>query len=131
MKHGMSDDLRMLVGEYRVFVEPDGRLAVPEPWRKAIGRCCCAIPDEKGLRVIPSDVVMRRLEKSRVKALTDPGYLHALEVVGRSSQMVEISEGRVELDKCLLERMKIAGEAMLIGKGEEFLICAATGAGDV
>ena len=127
----MSDDLRMLVGEYRVFVEADGRLAVPEPWRKAIGRCCCVIPDEKGLRVIPSDVVMRRLEKARVKALTDPGYLHALEVVGRSSRMVDISEGRVELDKCLLELTKIAGDAKLVGKGEEFLVCATTGTGDV
>ena len=98
-----------LVGRFERNLDPKKRLTIPSEWRTALGLndggyvYVLASPTEDCLLLLPKDVMETRLRELEEKAIFDERLNAALEMIGESSELLELDvQGRIRISDRLL-----------------------------
>ena len=110
-------------GRYDVTVGRCGCMVLPDAWREALvgesGKLYVR-PEgkEKCLCLIPAAEIEAELAKFREKALMDPAFNTALQIIGENTRQLDVEDGKIRIDKALLKSVGISGSAVAVGDGK-------------
>lgn len=109
-----------LVGRFDHALDPKKRLTIPSEWRTALGSpdYVYVMPDaeERCLNLIPREVMEARIAKLQGAALMDKSLNAALQVIGESSELLQLDvQGRIRICDTLLGYANLSGTVAMVG----------------
>ena len=103
-------------GEYRHSLDSQQRLAIPKEWRKHEDLHFVLFPGRDSLMLMPIDSFKDFLQKARKVSIADRTAQLALAQIGAKVQQCRCDkQGRIKINKNLLDSLNINDQAVLIG----------------
>ncbi|MDD3886477.1 MAG: hypothetical protein PHI35_06380 [Victivallaceae bacterium] len=124
----MKSDLDMLfLGEYEHSLDTQCRVSLPSDWRGKDGDTeLVLIPaPEKSLLLLPISTFAEFFNKLKSQAIVNPRVQKAFAYLGANSRRCRCDkQGRIALDRGMLERIGVTGALKLIGAVTFIRLCA-------
>ncbi|MBN1557597.1 MAG: hypothetical protein JW951_05565 [Lentisphaerae bacterium] len=119
----------VFVSNFTHSLDPKKRLTIPSEWRAQIGtpRSLYILPDvnQRCLRCFPAAEMMRRIERLRQHAISDPRARQFARVLAAQSDLVSWdAQGRIRIKNELLEYAGLVDQVKLVGAFETFELWA-------
>ena len=117
----------LFVGEYDHVLDAQGRVALPSDWRSRDGETeLMMIPAwDKALLLIPQATFVEFAGKVGTKHMGDKKIQLALALLGRASRRCRCDkQGRMALDRGMLDSIGVEKKLKLIGAVNHIRICA-------
>jgi division/cell wall cluster transcriptional repressor MraZ len=110
----------VLVGRFYHNLDPKKRFTIPREWRAVMGEpdYVYVLPDHKEgcLNLVPKAEMEMRLEKLREKALFDPVFSRALQVIGANAEQLMLDvQGRIRVSDKLLQFANLTTTVAMLG----------------
>ena len=117
----------LFLGEFDHALDPQGRLTLPKEWRNADGETALVmIPArDRALLLLPVAVFLEFVERARKFAIANAKIQAAFAYLGSRSRECRCDkQGRIALDRKMLESAGIDSRLKLIGAVTHIRICA-------
>ena len=119
--------LGLFVGEYDHALDPQCRVSLPSDWRNREGETeLVLIPArDKALVLLPLATFMEFVNKAKKLAIANPKMQMAFARLGASSRQCRCDrQGRIALDRKMLDGIEVGNQLKLIGALTHIRLCA-------
>ena len=117
----------LFLGEFEHTLDPQGRLTLPKEWRNADGGTALVmIPArDRALLLLPVAAFLEFVERAKKFAIANAKLQAAFAYLGSRSRECRCDkQGRISLDRKMLDSAGIASQLKLIGAVTHIRICA-------
>ena len=117
----------LFLGEFEHSLDPQGRLTLPKDWRNSNGDTALVmIPArDQALLLLPVAAFLEFVERARKFAIANAKLQAAFAYLGSRSRECRCDkQGRIALDRKMLDEVGIASQLKLIGAVTHIRICA-------
>ena len=117
----------LFLGEFEHSLDPQGRITLPKDWRSPDGETSLVmIPArDQALLLLPVATFLEFVERARKFAIANAKLQAAFAYLGSRSRECRCDkQGRIALDRKMLDEVGIASQLKLIGAVTHIRICA-------
>lgn len=108
----------LYLGEYEHSLDPQSRVSLPSEWRNRDGETeLVLIPArEKSLLLLPIKTFIDFVDRLKNQAIANPKVQKAFAILGANSRQCRCDkQGRLGLDRAMLDRIGVKNQLKLIG----------------